>query len=490
MYVDMVLATMPHSLARFSQIAALWILLFTWSVQYLFFLLIMSLMFLMHPFPSTAGALTGEVQGVKKPPQYTYLTGNMLSGNIDLGDFLNTKSMDFNIKEEANGTLKPLVKEVKAVNVTNHLLEFGCIGREKGQHSSQTEDIYYGPLISALSLCHPEKTKHHTSYRLILGATDLRAQGIQTVCFTWRQLQTAKNNFDQANKLGERRIRIRGELSDGTIIAVKQLSSKSCQGNREFLYGCCVEKNQLLLVYEYMENNSLALALYGKSSQKLDWVTRQKICVGIARGLEFLHEGSMIRMIHRDIKTSNVLLDADLNAKISDFGLARLHEAEHSHIRNHKADVYSFGVVAMEIVSGSFFVYHFSLINWALTLQQKGDIMEIEAVRMINVSLICTNSSPLLRPTMSEVVQMFEGVIEIPQVMSSPDMYGHDLSFSMLMERIENSHTAHGSGTPRNEITASVQTTTTSLVSDITLNPFNLESAVLNPTTEISSSSL
>ncbi|KAF3506890.1 hypothetical protein F2Q69_00008349 [Brassica cretica] len=224
-----------------------------------------------------------------------------------------------------------------------------------------------------------EKIKHHISYPLVLGATgvlititllavginarrrclkdsntrkrDLRAEGLQTVCFTWRQLQDATNNFDQANKLGEGGFGsvFKGELSDGTIIAVKQLSSKSCQGNREFvneigmisglnhpnlvkLYGCCVEKNHLMLVYEYMENNSLALVLSGKSSMKLDWKARQKICVGIARGLEFLHEGSMITMVHRDIKTPNVLLDADLNAKISDFGLARLHEEEHTHI--------------------------------------------------------------------------------------------------------------------------------------------------------------
>ncbi|CAF2251465.1 unnamed protein product [Brassica napus] len=156
-----------------------------------------------------------------------------------------------------------------------------------------------------------EKMKHHISYPIIFGATgalvtiillalgiytrrrcrldnntrerDLRAQGLQTLCFTWRQLQAATNDFDQANKLGEGGFGsvFKGELSDGTIIAVKQLSSKSCQGNREFvneigmisglnhpnlvkLYGCCVEKDQLLLVYEYMENNSLALALSGK----------------------------------------------------------------------------------------------------------------------------------------------------------------------------------------------------------------------------------
>ena len=159
---------------------------------------------------------------------------------------------------------------------------------------------------------------------------------------------------------------------------MKQLSSKSKQGNREFvneigmisalqhphlvkLYGCCIEGNQLLLVYEYMENNSLARALFGecyphvkmcftwlqamsnisliwwfigpKDSQlKLDWPTRHKICVGIARGLAYLHEESRLKIVHRDIKATNVLLDKDLNPKISDFGLAKLDEEENTHI--------------------------------------------------------------------------------------------------------------------------------------------------------------
>ncbi|WZZ03860.1 hypothetical protein YC2023_089781 [Brassica napus] len=285
---------------------------------------------------------------------------------------------DFNIKEEANGNRKPIVKEAN-VNVANHLLEIRLYWAGKGT-TLIPQRGNYGPIISAISLCHStEKTIHRTNYPLIFGITgallavmllalglyaqkrcrgdkntrerDLRAQGLQTVCFTWRQLQAATNNFNEAKKLGEGGFGsvFKGELSDGTIIAVKQLSAKSCQGNREFvneigmisglnhpnlvkLYGCCVEKNQLLLVYEYMENNSLALALNGESAPNLDWAARQRICVGIARGLEFLHEGSMIRMVHRDIKTTNVLLDADLNAKISDFGLARLHEEEHTHI--------------------------------------------------------------------------------------------------------------------------------------------------------------
>ncbi|KAF3605174.1 hypothetical protein DY000_02047381 [Brassica cretica] len=431
---------------------------------------------------------------------------------------------DFNIKEESKGTMTPVVKEVKAVNVTNHMLEIQLYWAGKGTTLIPKRGNY-GPLISGISLC------HH----------NLRVQGLPTVCFTWRQLQAATNNFDQANKLGEGGFGsvFKGELSDGTIIAVKQLSSKSHQGNREFvneigmisglnhpnlvkLYGCCVEKNQLMLVYEYMENNSLAHMLHGKNSLNLDWKARQKICVGIARGLEFLHEGSMIRMVHRDIKTTNVLLDADLNAKISDFGLARLHEEEHSHIStkiagtigymapeyalwgqlSEKADVYSFGIVAMEIVSGQSNTKqkgstdHVSLINWAVKLQQKGDITEIvdpvlqgdfntkEAVRMIKVAIVCTNSSPSLRPTMSEVVQMLEGEVEITQVLSDPGLYGHNWSISDLRDIDTNG------GLSTSVVTDQTATTMKSSVSGCDLYPLYPESMILNSTVDFSSSSL
>ncbi|KAF8107798.1 hypothetical protein N665_0116s0005 [Sinapis alba] len=470
---------------------------------------------------------------------------------------------DFNIKEEANGTRKPIVKKAN-VNVANHMLEIRLYWAGKGTTLIPLRGNY-GPIISAISLCHStEKTKHRTNYPFIFGITgallavillalglyaqkrcmeykntrerDLRAQGLQTVCFTWRQLQEATNNFDEAKKLGEGGFGsvFKGEMSDGTIIAVKQLSAKSCQGNREFvneigmisglnhpnlvkLYGCCVEKNQLLLVYEYMENNSLALALYGKSAPKLDWAARQRICVGISRGLQFLHEGSMIRMVHRDIKTSNVLLDAELNAKISDFGLARLHEEEDTQVSTkivgtvgymapeyalygeltEKADVFSFGVVAMEIVSGKSNMKqkgsagHVWLINWARTLQQTGDIMDIidpvlegdfnrkEAERMIKVSLICTNSSPLLRPTMSEVVQMLEGEIEITQVLSDPGLYEHNFSISKLR--------GHGSSSTSG-LTDQTETTMKSSISSVDLYPLYPESMILNSTIDFSSS--
>ncbi|XP_059663974.1 probable leucine-rich repeat receptor-like serine/threonine-protein kinase At3g14840 [Cornus florida] len=194
-----------------------------------------------------------------------------------------------------------------------------------------------------------------------------------------------------ANKIGEGGFGsiYKGLFSDGTLIAVKQLSSKSKQGNREFvneigmisalqhphlvkLFGCCIEGNQLLLVYEYMENNSFARALFGlKECQlKLDWLSRQKICISIARGLAYLHEESRLKIVHRDIKATNVLLDKD--PKISDFGLAKLDKEDNTYIsiriagtydymapkyaiRGYlpdKTDIYSFGIVVLEIVSG------------------------------------------------------------------------------------------------------------------------------------------
>ncbi|KAK2969561.1 hypothetical protein RJ640_017418, partial [Escallonia rubra] len=263
------------------------------------------------------------------------------------------------------------------------------------------------------------------------------------------------------------------------VIAVKQLSSKSKQGSREFvneiamisgsqhpnlvrLYGCCIEGKHLLLVYEYMENNSLAHALFGQegSPSYLDWPSRQRICIGIAKGLVYLHEESPLKIVHRDIKATNVLLDSDLNAKISDFGLAKLDEEENTHISTrvagtigymapeyalwghltYKADVYSFGVVALEIVAGKNNVKYrpgedyVCLLDWLMDPRLGSSFNQEEAIRMIKVALLCTNTSPAPRPIMSKVVGMLQGHINVQELNMDPSIYGDDLMFQSLRD--------------------------------------------------------
>ncbi|KAJ0869420.1 putative protein kinase RLK-Pelle-DLSV family [Helianthus annuus] len=305
---------------------------------------------------------------------------------------------------------------------------------------------------------------------LDLHGLELHDLELNTGSFTLKQLKIATNNFDVANKIGEGGFGsvYKGVLPNGTLMAVKQLSSKSKQGNREFLnelgmisalqhphlvklYGCCIEGNQLLLAYEYMENNSLARALFGPKEWQLalDWPTRYRICIDIARGLAFLHEESRLKIVHRDIKATNVLLDKDLNAKISDFGLAKLDEEDNTHISTRvagtygymapeyamrgyltdKADVYSYGIVLLEIVSGMANIAdrakenHFVLLDRAIALKAEGKLVDLvdsklgseydisEMMVVINLALMCTAISSADRPTMSSVVSMLEGRI-------------------------------------------------------------------------------
>ncbi|KAK4794652.1 hypothetical protein SAY86_012646 [Trapa natans] len=417
---------------------------------------------------------------------------------------------NFNIAQEAGGVGIGIYRDFDNVTVNGNTLEIHLYWSGKGTTAIPDRGVY-GPLISAITVTPNFKVGggNGLSSGAIAGIVvasvvfillilvvllyltgfigrkevedpELRHVDLQTGRFTLRQIKAATGNFDVNNKIGEGGFGpvYKGKLSDGTVIAVKQLSSKSKQGNREFvteigmisalqhpnlvkLYGCCIEGNQLLLVYEYLENNSLARALFGREEQRLnlDWTTRKKICIGIAKGLMYLHEESRLKIVHRDIKATNVLLDGDLNAKISDFGLAKLDEEENTHISTRiagtigymapeyamrgyltpKADVYSFGVVALEIVSGKSntnyrpkeeFVY---LLDWAYVLQEQGNLLELvdpvlglnysekEALRMLNIALLCTNPSPTLRPSMSSVVGMLEGkvAIQVPLIKRS-----------------------------------------------------------------------
>ncbi|KAL5731075.1 hypothetical protein ACHQM5_003835 [Ranunculus cassubicifolius] len=169
--------------------------------------------------------------------------------------------------------------------------------------------------------------------------------------FRYDELREATEDFSSSNKLGHGGFGpvYKGMLSDERKIAVKKLSKISHQGNNHFLaeiftistvqhhnivklYGYCIENERRLLVYEYLANKSLDQALFGMNDLHLDWTARHNICLGIARGLACFHEETEPRIIHRDVKSSNILLDHDLDPKISDFGLAKLFGDTKTHV--------------------------------------------------------------------------------------------------------------------------------------------------------------
>ncbi|KAK7257162.1 hypothetical protein RIF29_30937 [Crotalaria pallida] len=314
-----------------------------------------------------------------------------------------------------------------------------------------------------------------------LPAVDIDISEIQNVNFySYKELRIATEAFSPANKIGQGGFGsvYKGRLKNGSVAAIKVLSAESRQGVREFLteikviasvdhenlvklYGCCVEENHRILVYGYLENNSLAQTLLGHSSIQFSWHARRNICIGVARGLVYLHEEVRPHIIHRDIKASNVLLDTYLQPKISDFGLAKLISPNLTHITTHvagtagylapeyairnrvtrKSDVYSFGVLLLEIVSGRpntnrrLPVQEQYLLTRTWNLYEKGELERLvdafldgdvnieEAVRFSKIGLLCTQDSPQLRPAMSTVLKMLMGKKEVNEEnMTKPGM--------------------------------------------------------------------
>ncbi|CAM0943656.1 unnamed protein product [Alopecurus aequalis] len=278
-------------------------------------------------------------------------------------------------------------------------------------------------------------------------------------------LRSATSNFDEMNKLGEGGFGAvyKGALPDGQEVAVKRLTERSKQGlvqmknelaliaklqhkNLVRLIGVCLEEGEHLLVYEYMSNKSLDIILFDpERSKQLDWGARYQILNGIARGMQYLHEHSQPTIVHRDLKASNILLDADMKPKISDFGLAKIFTDDQTRnatcsiigtigymspeyaMRGHystKLDVFSFGVLVLEIVTGRRNNYtansdHFQdLFGLAWKHWVDGTIAEIvdpglgrhyprgEALKCINIGLLCIQQNPTDRPSMSSIVVM------------------------------------------------------------------------------------
>ncbi|XP_028791821.1 G-type lectin S-receptor-like serine/threonine-protein kinase At1g11300 isoform X2 [Neltuma alba] len=288
----------------------------------------------------------------------------------------------------------------------------------------------------------------------------------ELLLFDYTKLATATSNFDIANKLGQGGFGpvYKGKLEDGKEIAVKRLSKLSRQGMEEFinevelisglqhrnlvkLLGCCVEEEQIL-VYEYMPNKSLDLYIFDlKHQKKFYWGKRFNIIEGIARGLLYLHRDSRLKIIHRDLKASNILLDEEMNPKISDFGMAKLYggNADHANterivgtygyispeyategLYSEKSDVFSFGVLLLEIISGrkntSFNedAESFTLLGLAWKLWMDANITPLidphiydpsfhkDILRCMHIGLLCVQELAKDRPTMASVMSMLQ----------------------------------------------------------------------------------
>ncbi|KAJ6322152.1 hypothetical protein OIU77_012099 [Salix suchowensis] len=287
--------------------------------------------------------------------------------------------------------------------------------------------------------------------------------------FVFEELIKATNGFSSQNLLGEGGFGsvYKGYLPDGRDVAVKQLKIGGGQGEREFkaeveiisrihhrhlvsLVGYCISETQRLLIYDYVPNNTLHFHLHEVGRPALDWATRVKIAAGAARGLAYLHEDCHPRIIHRDIKSSNILLDNNFEAKVSDFGLAKLALDTNTHVTTRvmgtfgymapeyassgkltdKSDVFSYGVVLLELITGRKPVDasqpsgEESLVEWARPLlnhaleneefesladpRLEKNYIESEMFRMIEAAAVCVRHSAAKRPRMGQVVRAFD----------------------------------------------------------------------------------
>ncbi|XP_031386057.1 probable LRR receptor-like serine/threonine-protein kinase At5g10290 [Punica granatum] len=437
--------------------------------------------------------LTGQIPaslGNLKKLHFLSLSENNLSGSIP--DSLSTLPNLINLQPDSNnlgGQIPPALFQVSKYNFTGNKLNCGinlphpCASDSGNSGSSRMSKVgiiigVVGGLVLLL-LCGMlvflykgrRKGYRREVFVDVAGEEDGRMAFGQLKRFAWRELQIATDNFSEKSVLGQGGFWkvYKGVLADGTKIAVKRLTDfESPGGDAAFqcevemtsvavhknllrLIGFCTTPTERLLVHPFMQNLSVAYRLreVKPGEPVLDWPTRKKVALGAARGLEYLHEHCNPKIIHRDVKAANVLLDEDFEAVIGGFGLAKLVDVRRTNVKtqvrgtmghiapeylstgksSERTDVFGYGIMLLELVTGQRAI-DFSrleeeddalLLDRVKKLEREKKLDAIvdrnlnknynmqEVEMMIKVALLCTQASPEERPPMSEVVRMLEG---------------------------------------------------------------------------------